>query len=151
MIKNYLLGRDAKLYAGTAGSTPSTEIKDIKNLGINLNQAEIDVTTRTAKGWKAVAGGLREAEISFDLLVAKGSTEAKQMLNAFKGGEGGTATYLALKIIDAVTEGIFDFEADCLITECSQQQDLEEAIVYAVKAKPTIYDDARVPTLTVTA
>lgn len=151
MIKNYLLGRDAKLYAGAAGSTPSTEIKDVKDLSISLNQDEVDVTTRTAAGWKATAGGLREAEISFDLLVAKSSTEGKLFLNAYKGGEGGIASYLALKIIDAVADGIFSFEADCLITECSMEQNLEDAIKFSVKAKPTVYDDARLPTLTVTA
>jgi predicted secreted protein len=150
MIQTYLLGRDAKLYVGAPGSTPTTEIKDVKDLTVTLNQAEIDVTTRKAKGWKVFAGGLREVEVSFGLLVPKASAEGKLFLNAYKGAENGTAAYLAMKIIDTDEDGIFSFDADWLITECSEDQNLEDAIKFSVKAKPTIYDDTRVPTLTIT-
>lgn len=149
MIKNYLLGRDAQLFAGTAGATPTTEIKDVKDLTLSLTQSDVDVTTRTAKGWKAVAGGLREAEISFNLLCAAGDTEAALFLNAYKGGADGKSSYLALKIVDASESGITTFEADCLISECNIEQNLEEAIELSIKAKPTVYDSDRVPTLTV--
>lgn len=151
MIKNYMLGRDAELFAGSPGATPSNKIQDVKDLSLTLTQTEIDVTTRTAKGWKAAAGGLREAEISFDLLCHAGSTEATLFLNAFKGGTNGTAVYVAIKINDASSGGLLSFEADCLITDCSIEQNLEDAIKLSVKAKPTIYDDSRPPTLTISA
>lgn len=145
-IKNYLLGRDAKLYAGAAGSTPATEIKDVKDLSITLTQGEIDVTTRTAQGWKATAPGLREAEISFDLLCGASSTEAKTFLNAYKGNG-----YVAIKVVDKSTDGLVTFEADCMIADCSMEQNLEDAIKLSIKAKPTVYDDTRPPTLTIAA
>lgn len=148
-VKTYLLGRDAKLYAGIAGSTPNTEILDVRDLSVTLNQGEIDVTTRTAKGWKVSAGGLREATISFDVLVAKDSTEAKIFLQAFAGSSGGGTDYIALRVVDAPDNGILDLDADCLVTECSQTQDLEDKISFSVTCKPTIYDTDRVPTLTI--
>jgi|BioPla2DNA2_1021312.scaffolds.fasta_scaffold185757_1 hypothetical protein len=147
-IKNYLLGRDAKLFAGEAGSTPTTEIKDVKDLSITLTQGEIDVTTRTAQGWKATAPGLREAEISFDLLCGVGSNEAAIFLNAYNGTNGG---YVAIKIVDKSTDGLVTFEADCMIADCSMEQNLEDSIKLSVKAKPTVYDDTRPPTLSIAA
>lgn len=153
-VKNYQLGRDAKLYAGAAGATPATEIKDIKDLSLSLTQDEIDVTTRTTKGWKAAAPGLREAEISFDLLCAVGSTEARLFLNAYKGaGDGSVSSsnYVAIKIVDNSSGGLVTFEADCMVVDCSMEQNLEDAIKLSVKAKPTIYDDDRPPTLTIAA
>lgn len=151
-VKNYQLGRDAKLYAGAVGSTPATEIKDVKDLSLSLTQDEIDITTRTAKGWKATAPGLREAEISFDLLCAAGSTEAKLFLNAYKGGADGTVTsanYVAIKIVDNSIDGLATFEADCMVSDCSMEQNLEDAIKLSIKVKPTVYDDTRPPTLTI--
>ena len=48
-----VLGLDAILMRGPAGSTGSTEVKNVKDLTLNLESGEADVTTRATKGWRA--------------------------------------------------------------------------------------------------
>ena len=50
-----VLGLDAKLFRGTAGSQASTEVTNVKDLTLNLESGEADVTTRATQGWKATA------------------------------------------------------------------------------------------------
>ena len=56
-----VLGLNAKLLRGAAGSTGSTEVKNVKDLTLNLESGEADVTTRATGGWRATAGTLKEA------------------------------------------------------------------------------------------
>ena len=51
-----VLGLNAKLLRGAAGSTGSTEVKNVKDLTLNLESGEADVTTRATGGWRASAG-----------------------------------------------------------------------------------------------
>ena len=55
------LGYQAKAYINTSTTnTPSwTEISIIRNVTLNLEKGEADVTTRGAKGWKEVLPTLR--------------------------------------------------------------------------------------------
>ena len=46
-----VLGLDAKLMRGTAGATAATEVKNVKDLTLNLESGEADVTTRATEGW----------------------------------------------------------------------------------------------------
>ena len=57
------LGLDAKLYfcaAGIGGTPTWTELTNVKNVTLNLQKGEADVTTRANNGWKATAGTLKE-------------------------------------------------------------------------------------------
>ena len=53
-----VLGLDAVLMRGTAGSKGTTEVKNVKDLTLNLESGEADVTTRATAGWRG-NGGLR--------------------------------------------------------------------------------------------
>ena len=44
-----VLGLDAILMRGPAGSTGSTEVKNVKDLTLNLESGDADVTTRATK------------------------------------------------------------------------------------------------------
>ena len=48
-----VLGLDAVLLRGAAGQTGSTEVKNVKDLTLNLESGDADVTTRATQGWKA--------------------------------------------------------------------------------------------------
>ena len=63
-----VLGLDAKLFRGTAGSRATTEVTNVKDLTLNLESGEADVTTRATKGWKASAATLKEASLEFTIL-----------------------------------------------------------------------------------
>ena len=64
------LGYQAKAYINTATSgTPTwTEVDIIRNVTLNLEKGEADVTTRGAQGWKEVLPTLKEASIDTELV-----------------------------------------------------------------------------------
>ena len=62
----YKLGLDAKLFHGAAGSTASSEMKNCKDVTLNLETGEADITTRAAEGWRITAATLKEASLEFE-------------------------------------------------------------------------------------
>ena len=63
-----VLGLDAVLMRGPAGSTGSTEGKIVKDLTLNLESGDAVVTTRATKGWRASVATLKEASLEFQIL-----------------------------------------------------------------------------------
>ena len=117
-----VLGLDAILMRGPAGSTGSTEVKNVKDLTLNLESGAADVTTRATKGWRASVATLKEASLEFNILY---DTEDEDY-NAFADTDGnGTG-----------------LDADFSITGFSIEQPLEEALSVSVTAKPTASERA---------
>ena len=131
-----VLGLDAKLLRGTAGSTGATEVKNVKDLTLNLESGEADVTTRATKGWKASVATLKEASLEFGILY---DTEDEDF-NAFQEAYFGN-TPLSLFVTDGAGGGL---DADWSITGFTVEQPLEEALNVSVTAKPTA--STRAPT-----
>ena len=63
-----VLGLNAKLLRGAAGSQANIEVKNVKDLTLNLESGEADVTTRATGGWRASAATLKEASLEFGIL-----------------------------------------------------------------------------------
>lgn len=124
-----VLGLDAKLLRGTAGSVGSTEVKNVKDLTLNLESGEADVTTRATKGWRASVATLKEASLEFGILY---DTEDADFL-AFQAAYFGN-TPLSLFVTDGAGGGL---DADWSITGFSVEQPLEEALTVSITAKPT--------------
>ena len=64
----YKLGLDAQLFHGTAGQTASSEMKNCKDVTLNLETGEADITTRAAEGWRITAATLKEASLEFEMV-----------------------------------------------------------------------------------
>ncbi len=124
-----VLGLDAKLLRGAAGSTGATEVKNVKDLTLNLESGEADVTTRATKGWKASVATLKEASLEFGILY---DTEDEDF-TAFQAAYFGN-TPISLFVTDGAGSGL---DADWSITGFSIEQPLEEALTVSVTAKPT--------------
>ncbi len=126
-----VLGLDAKLFRGTAGSRAATEVTNVKDLTLNLESGEADVTTRATKGWKASAATLKEASLEFTILYDTEDADFTAFQAAYFGN-----TPLALFVSDgqATAHGL---AADFSITAFSVEQPLEEAISVSITAKPT--------------
>ena len=123
-----VLGLDAILMRGPAGSTGSTEVKNVKDLTLNLESGDADVTTRATKGWRASVATLKEASLEFNILY---DTEDEDY-NAF-----------ADAYFNNVTDGNgTGLDADFSITGFSIEQPLEEALSVSVTAKPTASERA---------
>ena len=64
----YKLGMDAVLKYGTAGTTANTALTSVRNVTLNLEKGEADVTTRGNGGWKATVATLKDASVEFEMV-----------------------------------------------------------------------------------
>lgn len=122
-------GLDAKLLRGSAGSTGATEVKNVKDLTLNLESGEADVTTRATSGWRASVATLKEALLEFEILYDTEDADFTAFQSAYFGN-----TPMALFVTDGDGNGL---DADWSITGFSVEQPLEEALTVSVTAKPT--------------
>jgi len=124
------LGMEAKLYYGPAGSTANTELNNVKDVTLNLETGEADVTTRGNQGWRATVATLKSGTVEFEMIWDTGNAGFTAIKNAYFNN-----TPIALAILDGPNgEGL---DADFSITNFSRNEPLEEAITVSVTAKPT--------------
>ena len=129
-----VLGLDAVLMRGTAGSQGSTEVKNVKDLTLNLESGEADVTTRATKGWRASIATLKEASLEFTILYDTEDSDYNAFATAYFNNEP-----LSLFVSDGHGTGL---DADFSITGFSIEQPLEEALSVSITAKPTASERA---------
>ncbi len=124
------LGMDAKLFFGVAGATATTELSNVKDVTLNLETGEADVTTRANQGWRAVAATLKSGTVEFEMIWDTGDAGFAAIKDAYFNN-----TPIALAILDGTDgEGL---DADFSITNFSRNEPLEEALTVSVTAKPT--------------
>lgn len=123
------IGLDARLFRGEAGTTAETEVENVKDVTVNLESGEADVTTRKTKGWRASKATLKDASIEFGILYDTEDEDFRAFQAAYFGN-----TPIALFVSDGEGNGL---DADFTITNFTQEQPLEDAISVSVTAKPT--------------
>jgi len=126
------LGMEAKLYRNT-GSYESpvwAEIENVKDLALNLEAGEADVTTRANDGWRATIATLKDASVEFGMVSA--------IQDAYFDG-----TSIEFAVMDGriETEGSEGLRATMAVTGFSRDEPLEEAITVTVTIKPTYADN----------
>jgi predicted secreted protein len=128
---------EAKIYYGTAGTAASKELTNVKDVTLNLEAGEADVTTRGNKGWRATVGTLKEGSVEFEMVWDSADAGFSAIKDAYFNNKP-----VALKILDYENgEGL---DADFSITNFSRSEPLEEAITVSITAKPTY--STRAPT-----
>ena len=131
-MAEFILGKDAKLYYGVAGAMATTELTNVRNVTLNLEAGEADVTTRANSGWRATAATLRECTVDFEMVWKPADAGFSAVKTAYL-----TGGLIALKILDqAGGEGP---DADFSITSFSRSEELEEAIKVSVTAKLAVF------------
>ncbi len=130
----YKLGLDAKLFFGTAGSTASSEMTNVKDVTLNLESGEADITTRAAEGWRISAATLKEASLEFEMVWDTQDAGFKAIKNAFFNNSA-----VALFASDGDGNGL---DADFVVSSFSRSEPLEEALTVSVTCKPTLIDRA---------
>ena len=119
-----VLGLDAILMRGPAGTTGSTEVKNVKDLTLNLESGDADVTTRATKGWRASVATLKEASLEFNILYDTEDEDYNAFADAYFNN-----TPMALFVTDGNGTGL---DADFSITGFSIEQPLEEALSHGL-------------------
>jgi hypothetical protein len=135
----YVLGVDAGLYQGAAGSTtPSSMsgVDNVRDVTLSMEAGEADITTRGNSGWRATAPTLRECTVEFQMVWKPGDTVFEAIKTAFL-----TSGTVALAVLDQKV-GISGAQGplgDFSITNFSRNEALEEAIVADVTAKLAVF------------
>jgi predicted secreted protein len=123
------LGLDCKLFRGTAGGQATTEIKNCKDVTLNMESGEADITTRAAQGWRQYAATLKEGSIEFDMNYDIEDTDFQAIQDAFFANSP-----LAIFVTDGSGNGLL---CDCVVTQFNISQPLEEASSVSVTLRPT--------------
>ncbi len=130
------LGLDAKLYrnTGTIGSNLWSEVSNVRDVTLNLETGEADVTTRGNDGWRATVGTLKDAGIEFEMVWDTEDLNFAAFKDAFFDG-----TPIELLVADGSMDaaGAQGLRAVCRIITFTRSEALEEAITVSVSAKPT--------------
>ena len=135
------LGLNAKLYrnAGDYATPDWQEMTNVKDLTLNLESGEADVTTRANNGWRATVATLKDGSIEFEMVWDTADTGFTAIKSAWFGG-----TAIEFAVMDgAITEdGSQGLRASFSITKFSRNEPLEEALTVSVTAKPTYAEHA---------
>lgn len=143
--KSYLLGMNAKLYFGAAAEDPTdldpatmTEIGNVKDLTLNMEAGEADITTRGNKGWRATAPTLRECTLEFEMQWKPGDAAFEAVKAAYlAAGEIGLAALTDARNSSGAEGPVGNFT----ITNFSRNEPLEEAITVNVTAKLSAFGE----------
>jgi predicted secreted protein len=124
------LGMQAKLYHGAAGATATTELTNVKDVTLNLEKGEADITTRASNGWRATVATLKNGSVEFTMSWDPDDTGFTAIKNAYFNDDA-----IALAVLDG--EGGSGLDADFSVTNFTRNEPLEEAITVNVTVKPT--------------
>ena len=113
-------------------------MSNVKDVTLNLEAGEADITTRANGGWKATAASLRVCSVEFEMVWKPGDTGFNAMKTAFL-----TAATVELAILDGASTvvGSQGPKGTFAITNFSRKEALEEAITVSVTAKLTAWDE----------
>jgi len=138
---SFKLGIDAKLYRNTGShAAPSwNEVSNVRDVTLNLEAAEADVTTRANAGWRATVASLRDASVEFEMVW----DTADEDFNAFRDAYlNGTTIEVAVLDGDLETSGTQGLRATVAVMSFSRSEPLEEGVTLSVTIKPTYADNA---------
>lgn len=129
----YKLGLDCTL------TVDSVEIVNAKDVTLNIEAGDADVTTRAANGWRMHMPTLMDASIEFELLT--GGADGTKLASLFNSGE--TADL-------EISGGNVSFTAKVVVTNFAGSQPLEDAESVSVTIRPApVTDSADAPALDV--
>ena len=136
---DYVLGMNCKLFAGAAGVALASldEITNVKDVNVNLEAGEADVTTRANSGWRATAATLKEATVEFEMIWKPGDTGFDLFEAAFLAGTNVSMAALTGSLSTANSDGPY---GDWSVTNFSRSEPLEEGTTASVTCKIATWD-----------
>ena len=130
----FKLGLNAKLYRDTGSAWDL--VGNVKNLTLNMDKSEADVTTRANNGWKANIAALKDASVEFDMVYDLADTDMTTLLAAFLADT--SIRFIVMDgLLDVAAAGSQGLQASFMINKFTIPQNLEEAIMCNVSMKPT--------------
>jgi len=147
MAKSYKLGLECKFYYSDTlldgdTNTPATvswnEIDNVRDLTLNLETGEADITTRANDGWRATAATLKDGSIELEMLWKPGDAAFDALKDAWVSSEE-----IALAAMDGevATSGSEGLAGNFTVTNFSRSEPLEEGVTVSVTVKPSSQTD----------
>lgn len=135
------LGLDAKLYRNTGDYVAPVwaEFGNAKDVTLNLEKGEADVTTRANAGWRATVGTLKDGSIEFEMVWDTGDAGFAAIKDAYFND---TPIEMAAMDGDIAASGSEGLRASFSVTNFTRNEPLEEAITVSVTLKPTYAEHA---------
>ena len=124
------LGMQAKLYHGAAGASATSELTNVKDVTLNLDTGEADITTRASNGWRATIATLKNGSVEFTMAWDTEDAGFTAIKDAYFNN-----TPIAMAVLDS--DGGSGLDADFSVTNFTRNEPLEEAITVNVTVKPT--------------
>jgi len=141
-------GMDCKFYysdtllTGQAGGLPSdltwNEVSNVRDLTINLETGEADVTTRANNGWRQTLGTLKDGSLEFEMVWDSSDAAFTALKDAWLNG---TEIALAAMDGDIQTSGNQGLVSNFSVTNFSRSEPLEEGVTVSVTVKPSSYTE----------
>ena len=138
------IGLDCKLYYNTGGNEDPivpgnwTELDNAKDVTLNLEKGEADVTTRANAGWRATAGTLKDGSIEFEMVWDTSDAGFTAMKDAYFNGVSIGILALDGGVSVSGSQGLV---ADMEVINFSRNEPLEEAVTVSVTLKPAYSDE----------
>jgi len=128
----------ATLLSETSGPDAVTwnEIENVRDLTLNLETGEADITTRANNGWRATAATLKDGSIEFEMLWDTGDAAFGALKDAWANS---TEIALAAMDGDIETAGSEGLAGNFTVTNFSRSEPLEEGVTVSVTVKPSSF------------
>lgn len=128
-------GYEAKLFymeGGRGSGGAWAELTNTKDVTLNLEKSEADVTTRGNNGWKASLAGLKDGSVEFEMVWDPDDAGFDAIHDAYMNNNK-----IGLSIMDGAIATGTGLQGDFAILNFSRNEPLEEAMSVAVTAKLT--------------
>ena len=136
------LGKYAKLYykvGGVAAAGEWIELKKVRDVTLNVDKGEADVTTRDNAGWKAMIGALKNGSVDLKMPWNTADEGFVALMESFFLDQ-----VIGLSILDDEIDVGTGLQADFEVFKFNRTETLEEALSADITVKPTFSDTAPV-------
>lgn len=133
---SHVLSENAKLYrnSGSYGSPTWDLISNVKDLTLNLDKDETDVTTRASGGFKEFVDGMIDASVEWSMLWDTSDANFTAIRTAFFAK---TAVEFLILDGDEGTAGSQGLRVTCMVKGFTRNETLGEALMVDVNIRPT--------------
>lgn len=134
-------GNDCILYrnTGTFGTPVWDDVPNVRDLTLNLEKGEADVTTRGSGGWRQKIGTLKEGSVEFEMVWEPGDADFEAFRDAWLDNELIDVAVMDGDIEEAGRQGL---HAVMEVLSFSRAESLEEGVMSSVKLSPGFSEDA---------
>ncbi len=137
------IGLDAVLYRSATvldddTNTPALatwiEMGNVRDVTLNLEKGEADVTTRGNNGWRARRGTLKDGSLDLEMIVDPEDADYQAVRNAYMNN---TEIALAAMSGDITEEGEEGLAANYEVFSFTRNEPLEDAMTVSVTLRPS--------------